>query len=441
LKGDLGVEIEVGKHDFHWLSDGAVLDYLQGKHTARYLAKRGTHYPVQIPFPERSGERLRFGPQVDGLRAAVELVPTNGTYVLGQAIEVRVHIRNEADYEIQVASSEWRQGDKLVIEDETGQPAEDDLGRPIMTGQIDYSGISRTRRAVLKPGESAVLKSSGLAFLAEGQRAKHPVGHYAKVKPGRYMVRFQVNFYENWNAQLMDWQGKLETGPVAVELNAAATDSQSNETKGAGSTTVKASSEDPAAYFSGRVVDDETGQPIAEFMVQLGSAIPQKPEEIRWRQEFNGATLPQRGNKIDNQGKFWASTYQAYNNGKAWARVLADGYLPQTVTSEPVASSSRAENLVVRLKKGRELRGSVLDRSGQPLVSARVFLAGTQGLTEAQQQLWFKSTTAITDADGHFTLHGVGGPGQKVTAFSSNGLEATPAPIPEPGQELKITIP
>jgi hypothetical protein len=70
-----------------------------------------------------------------------------------------------------------------------------------------------------------------------------------------------------------------------------------------------------------------------------------------------------------------------------------------------------------------------------------VFLAGTQGLTEAQQQLWFKSTTAITDADGHFTLHGVGGPGQMVTAFSSNGLEATPAPIPEPGQELKITIP
>jgi protocatechuate 3,4-dioxygenase beta subunit len=264
------------------------------------------------------------------------------------------------------------------------------------------------------------------------------VGYSAPLEPGRYAVLFKLLF-PGWNAQLMDWQGQLETGPAQVQLLAAGANSPMDEAKG--SALAATAETDHSAYFGGQVVDGETGKPVKEFQVQLGSAKREKPDEITWRPEFNSATLPYPGNNYDNQGRFGAETLQAYSRGKAWARVLADGYLPQTVTPEPVVSPSRVENLVVRLKKGRELSGSVFDAAGRPAARARVFLAGTQGLSEAQQQLWFKSTTAITDSDGRFTLHGVGAPGQQVTAFSSSGLEAVPALIPEPGQELKIILP
>jgi hypothetical protein len=228
LKGDLGVEVEIGRSDIHWLAEGAMLDYLQGKHTARYLAKKGTHYAVQFPLPGWADEKLKFGPMTDGLRAAVELVTTNGEFVMGQPIEMRFHIRNEADHDIQIASESWRQGDEAIIEDKEG--------KPVSMGHNWYSGDSLTQREVLKPGQTAVFKSSSLELLPAAERgkageAKPPVGYVARVAPGKCTVRFRLRF-PGWTGQLMDWQGELETGPVVIDLKPTSESSLVPQTPG-----------------------------------------------------------------------------------------------------------------------------------------------------------------------------------------------------------------
>jgi hypothetical protein len=228
LKGDVGVEMEAGKNDIHWLAEGAVLDYLQGKHTARYLAKQGKHYPVHFPLPEWTDEKLKFGPPVDGLRAAVELTTRDGRFVFGQPIDVRVHIRNEADYAIQIASGSWRNEDRAIIEDEQGKT------RP--TGHIMYTGLSPQVRIILKPGETATFQSSSLEFFTEenaqsANAVRHPVGYTATLKPGKCTVRFRLRL-PGWNAQLMDWRGELETGPVVLDLKPLSEASTGQGTEG-----------------------------------------------------------------------------------------------------------------------------------------------------------------------------------------------------------------
>jgi hypothetical protein len=227
LKGDLGAEIEIGKYDVRLLADGALLDYLEGKHTARYLAKKGNHYAKASAPLEREDGKLHFGPVVDGLSAAVELIPKGGDLVLDQAVEVRFHIRNEADYEIQVAGSSWRQGDKLILQRDDGESSPRDRRREIPISTVYCSGISLTQREVLRPGQSMTFRSSGLKFHSietstrtgssdsdvgkEGGIGYHP----QQVNPGKYILRFRLNF-PGWNAELMDWRGELETGAVSV---------------------------------------------------------------------------------------------------------------------------------------------------------------------------------------------------------------------------------
>jgi hypothetical protein len=228
LKGDLGVEVEIGKSDIHWLAEGALLDYLQGKHTARYLAKKGTHYAVQFPLPGWADEKLKFGPMTDGLRAAVELTATKGRFVFGQPIGVRFHIRNEADYAIQITSASWRNEDKAIIEDEQGKT------RP--TGHIMYIGTSAQVRKILKPGETATFQSSSLEFFTEenaqsANAVRHPVGYTVTLKPGKCTIRFRLRL-PGWNAQLMDWQGELETGPVVLDLKPLSEASTGQGTEG-----------------------------------------------------------------------------------------------------------------------------------------------------------------------------------------------------------------
>jgi hypothetical protein len=45
----------------------------------------------------------------------------------------------------------------------------------------------------------------------------HPVAYTLLAKPGRYTLKAKLLF-PGWNAELMDWQGELETAPITIDL-------------------------------------------------------------------------------------------------------------------------------------------------------------------------------------------------------------------------------
>ena len=184
----------------------------------------GTLVPISVCVrlsSSNSHESPSFGPEVNGLRAAVELISPNGVFALGEPIDVLFHIRNTSSMDIYVAGGSWRQDDAPYI------TIEDQQGQQIPVQPIFYTVHTPTRRSLLLPGEIAVFHSSGLAFLAkdaDGKQVTQPVGHYVKVTPGRYTVRYRLHFpdlKQTGLPQPYDWQGDLDTAPVTVEVTAA----------------------------------------------------------------------------------------------------------------------------------------------------------------------------------------------------------------------------
>jgi len=164
-----------------------------------------------------------FGPEVNGLRAAVEIIPPHGAIVLGEPIEVRFHVHNSAAKNIYLAGGSWRQDDAMQI------TLADEAGRRIPMQHIWYSGWTPIQRSLLEPGEDALFHSSGLEFLApdaDEKTVKHPVGNYVKVKPGRYTVSYRLHFPDlegDGTPRPYDWQGDLETAPVTIDVKANTT--------------------------------------------------------------------------------------------------------------------------------------------------------------------------------------------------------------------------
>jgi RNA polymerase sigma factor (sigma-70 family) len=172
--------------------------------------------------------------------------------------------------------------------------------------------------------------------------------------------------------------------------------------------------------LGGCVVDDLTGQPVTDYGLDGPGFIFSTSHHAAGRFESNFGM--ETGRRVE-------------------VRVLAAGYLPQPVTPEPVTVPAEITNLVVRLHRGGALQGIVFDHAGQPVAGARVFLAGNQPLELKDGKAgMFLGSTATTDAEGRFSLSGVGGAEQKVVVVS-DVVQAWPVPITEPGQEMKIVLP
>jgi len=185
--------------------------------------------------------------------------------------------------------------------------------------------------------------------------------------------------------------------------------------------------------LSGRIVDDRTSQPVTLFALQWGES-KDLDSEITWGYGLTAALTPHRDGTFQISRPFTAGH-------KVALRILADGYLPQAVT-EPLIGSARISNLVVRLKPGFELRGIVLDHAGQPVDSARIYLAGNQLLDlEDGAPRTFRDSTAITDSLGNFIVAG-GGASQllRIVASASQGrlLALAPARL---GEQVLLRLP
>ena len=133
--------------------------------------------------------KVNYGPPVDGLSAALELETRNGEVMAGETIGARLFIRNTADYDIQVRSPFWREGDEASVVDEAG--------RPIKTRDVSGSRDLTVQRKTLKPGEVLTVDSRGLVFvLAESgdDQTNYPGDYSALVTPGKYTVNFVLRF-------------------------------------------------------------------------------------------------------------------------------------------------------------------------------------------------------------------------------------------------------
>ena len=200
----------------------------------------------------------------------------------------------------------------------------------------------------------------------------------------------------------------------------------------------------------GKVVDAETGKPVEAFITQAGKFNPRDPKNVTWG--FSETR--------DTSGSFRATV--KWNEG--WtARILADGYLPQPVLSgAPPAGKDRIET-VIRLKKGRTIRGRVLDHLGKPVKGASLFavrpnnmtLAGGRAVNSFDGEEDRTVRGAKTDSEGRFELGLSVAPGKARPAgdppasaaatpglaVSSPGLDAWPVPLPEGDAEAVIRLP
>jgi hypothetical protein len=172
-----------------------------------------------------------WGQEVNGLQAAIEFIPENNTYKQGDVIGILFHLRNVSDHRIQFVTSDWRNEDKCFLKDPNGNE--------ISCNYIGYLGWLNTNRMFLDPCESVLLKSSSFGIAKnkslESSEFTHPVGAYVYLKPGRYLLYYQLRFPDIRSSSLPDepndWIGTLETGRRDFFVLAEPTEPNSSKTQ------------------------------------------------------------------------------------------------------------------------------------------------------------------------------------------------------------------
>ena len=163
---------------------------------------------------------------------------------------------------------------------------------------------------------------------------------------------------------------------------------------------------------SGRVVDDATGKPVSNFSIQGGQVDAKDPAKITWGYwMMSGGPRP--------EGDF--STNLAWEAGGR-ARILAGGYVSQPILLElPKDGATQITGLVIRLKRGRQVSGHVLDHAGKPVKDAGVYVVLpsigyiTGGWARNHEGAEDKNAIRVaTDADGAFTVTGIGDDAQPI---------------------------
>jgi hypothetical protein len=258
------------------------------------------------------------------------------------------------------------------------------------------------------------------------------------LSPGKHTVRFALipGFWFGKRGgdedKSIPSQTRIYSNPVEIEIHSTQAEYETALRAAAGPDQVPR--DGPAiANLYGSVVDEETGELVPDFWIQAGSADPKDASEVTWISMHTGPDLR-------NPGHFGV---QGWSRWTTW-RVFAAGYLPEQVVEPPLFPSTRPiTDLVVRLKRGAELTGRVLDYQGRPVTGASVFLVTDQklSLTDGVPERPFRGSTYTTGDTGRFALRGISGEEQKVVIFLADGLEAAFTSKVEPGQEWNLALP
>jgi beta-lactamase regulating signal transducer with metallopeptidase domain len=182
-----------------------------------------------------------------------------------------------------------------------------------------------------------------------------------------------------------------------------------------------------------KVVDEATGKPITRLILQAGRFEPDQLDKATWG--YSERTDSSSEGLYDYT-LMWASGWTG--------RVLADGYLPQPMLDKAPPAGADKLDVTLRLKRGRTVRGKVLDHRGEPVAGAAVFAVGPTSLNLAAGKSWNSlgdEDTAVlrgtTNDAGQFE---VAAGGAERVAVSYTGLALWPAMIPDEG-DLTIRLP
>lgn len=324
-----------------------------------------------------------------------------------------------------------------------------------LTGLNSWEGVSfhlhPTAPHIGFPGDDAIWKA--FAQFKESPigplffRDKQPVqedGSFEirRILPGAYQLFVSAPGFNGYAANA-PFQVEPEVSgqlPAALDLGTVTIQSPAGNVQPAeepGNPTESAAAalepEHKTVTIRGHALDDETGQPVGRLIIQAGKFDPSNPSEVAWGYSESRSSA--------SDGSF--STTIRWTEG--WtARVLADGYLPQPVVAAAPPADKDEIEVTLRLKRGRLVRGTVLDHSGAPVAGAAVYALGPTGLNLAAGQAmttWgepdAEALPVMTNAEGRFELQA----GEaKAAAVTCAVLDAWPAEIPAEG-ELTISLP
>ena len=180
--------------------------------------------------------------------------------------------------------------------------------------------------------------------------------------------------------------------------------------------------------ISGRVLDEATGKPVPNFSIQGGYVDAKDPAKITW-----GYWMMSGGSRPN--GDFSANLNWS-TGGRA--RILAGGYVSQPILTElPKDGGTAITGLVIRLKRGRQVSGHVLDHAGKPVKDAGVYvvLPSLGNITGGKARDHDgaedkKAGRVATDADGAFTVTGIGEDAQRI-AISCAAVDLWVVTVPK----------
>lgn len=261
------------------------------------------------------------------------------------------------------------------------------------------------------------------------------------VLPGLYQVFVSAPGVENYagykqvrvEAEIAGVKPKLqELGEVQVKGKEPAKPAEKGAEKPADKP-APAPPSDKRVEVRGKAVDAETGKPVAPLIVQGGKFEPGDPTKITW------GYFEQRSSATS--GDFSTSVTW----GQGWtARVLADGYLPEPVLTSAPPEGKDEITVTLKMRRGKLVKGTVLDHAGKPVKGAAVFAVGPTGLNLAGGKAWQSwgdenksAKSVLTDASGRFEIPA----GEaKSLAVSCEAFDVWPTEIAAEG-ETTIKLP
>jgi len=195
----------------------------------------------------------------------------------------------------------------------------------------------------------------------------------------------------------------------------------------------------PSPRIMGRVVDDQTGEPVSVFTIAT-TAVP------------NPAFVPRRSRQRfeDEEGRF---AYVDVRPGTHYLIASSEGYAGGQSEPITVAVEEERTGIEIRLVRGAILRGSVTDRRGTPIQGASVSLdqpvqPGSDPAGEmfrrliSQQMRKTGMRSAITDAKGAWKIDNVlgGSYSLKVEHADYTDVESPPLKCGDRGEVVAPTV-